>query len=288
MRALLRLKTLAGVAIAAMGLSAHAAPIGLANSNLGVFAFLQYNTYQNQTFFNGYVAFPDLVSEPNGQTNQTTLESPGFVSNGSGFHSTLNPGETFAGGGSLIYSSFAEYKSELNTNGWRLTTNSDTISPTQYTLNVNASAVNDFATRPAVISAGINGATYQNGATPTFTWTGPTSGFTTLDVSLTDLDDSNQNQHVSLDPAATSYSFPNPLTNGTYQLQVSYGTDGTGKVTASTPVDGMSNPLSNWDGVTGVNIQLNDTVQFAVPEPTTGLLTAVAGTLLLRRRRAGK
>lgn len=233
---------------------------------------LQFNTYQDDPIFNGYVAFPDLSSQSDPQPNRTDVASPTFAMNGNGFHSELPGGQNFTGGGSLIYSSFSAYAAELNSSGWKLTTDADTGSANTYTFDVNAAAITAFGAVPALIDPGFQGFSFAEGSSPTFTWTGPT-GFDSLDVNLYNLSDPNANQGMSLSANALSYSPAVPLSAGDYQFYVTYTKDVSGAITATTPVDQNSNQLSNWAGILSTSEKVSDRVTFTVvPEPGSALL----------------
>ena len=266
---------------------APAAPAPPVNS-LGLYFDLTFITFEYSLGSTGYRATPTLRSFPNGQPTATTVASPSFGSPGTGFQSELPAGQTFSTSGSSIYPAFNPYKAELNSSGWTLTTGTDTATPTLYTFDVNASALGEFGAIPARIGAGFQGATFMNGASPNFTFTGPAS-FDSVVLNLFNFTESGQDQDSGfLSAGITSHTFGNPLGNGDYFLVISYFKDFSGSVTTTTPTGAGNNLLPNWGGVVGARTVVQDYVTFnVVPEPSVSLLLAGALGMFASKRRGG-
>lgn len=128
--------------LSVVGVSAALAFVAIVPSTapaamVGPSMFLDYNTYQNEPIFNGYVLFSNLVATAPRAT-LTRLSSPG-----GDFSSALNPGETFAGASSGVTPDFATYKTLVNSTAWTLKVDADTATPTTYLFDVLASALAD-------------------------------------------------------------------------------------------------------------------------------------------------
>lgn len=248
-------------------------------ATVGLNLFLKYNTYQDQPGFDGYVLFPNLHAEPSRAT-LTSLSSPTGT-----FLTNLNPGETFSGASSGVIADFADYKALVDTTGWTFTIDADTATPTTYLFDVLASGLTDWATVHAVLAAGLQGATYLPGSSPTFTWTGP-SGFDHVTVGLSGM---NFGEYMDLAPGATSYTTMASLAPGDYTFNVNYVMDlfDNPPLTVTTPMDGAV-PFADWNGLEGLQVSVFDQVTFTVvPEPGSAALMALAagGLFAFRRRR---
>ena len=249
--------------------SASATPV----SSLGVNFDLHFSTDQSSVDAD-YAAFVTPTSSPGNQPTDTSDSSGSFD-----FFGTLfSAGNSSAN--SSNFSNFTAYKAELNS-AWTYQINSNT-SPTNFTMNVDASALGAFGSTPAHITNGIQGATFSS-SQPTITWTGP-AGFNSILVIIHNLTDFSQDQQ-SLAATATSFTPSTPLGNGNYVFTLEYFKNITGTIIASDPTNGP-NSLSNWTGATAAET-LSDTVTFtiAVPEPTSTALLAIGGLIALRRKR---
>ena len=227
----------------------------------------------------GYIALPELESLPDPQLTATEVYSP---MPGQYFYGRLDAGETvnFSAQSSLI-SSFSDYKDALNSTGWTLRTNADSSNPGNYSFNVNASSLTNFAATPAMFAAGTQGASLPANSQPTFHWTGPT-GFDSVSFQLYVADGGPTVETTTLDGTATSHTLQNPLAPGTYQLALSYLKDvsSNSPMSVSTPTHGTTS-FANWGGTTYVHEEVDDVATFTVvPEPANWLLLAT-GVILL-------
>ena len=265
--------------VCAVAAAVFESPSTQAANNIGVFFDLRFLKDQASPGANPYVAFPDLNSAPGGQTNATHISSP----NGK-FTGTLNPGNSgSSSASSFSISDFTTYMTELNSSGWTLTLDSNTPTPTPYTFSVDASAITDFGIPPAHISSGLQGATLPSGST-NFSWSGP-SDFDDIQLVVDNLTTASEHSYVRPE-TDTSFTPPDPLTAGNYDVTLLYIKNISDKITTTTPMNAQNQLLTNWDGVTGAQEIVSDNVTFTVtPEPTSSAMLAIGGLIALRRRR---
>ena len=243
-----------------------------ATSTLSLDFVLEYQSDQDAGF-NSYFAFPELQSLPDPRSTATEVESPGFY-----YYSELEPGETHDASQSTNFSQFDDLKYTLNQPGWTLRIDAFTANPTEYSFDVDANALQDFAATPTRIAAGTEGASYASNSQPTFKWSGP-AGFDAITFSLVRAADFSTVERVQLGPTTTSHMVAMPLAPGSYDLEIDYfkNLSSSPPLSTTTPTDSNGQAFTDWAGVTGFEEFVGDSVSFmVVPEPSSLQLFALA------------
>lgn len=252
-----------------------------ATSTLSLDFVLEHQSDQD-TGFNSYFGFPELQILPDPRSTATEVESPGFV-----YYSEVDAGDNYGSTQSSNFNDFDSLKYTLNQPGWTLRIDAFTSNPTEYSFDVDASALQDFATTPAIIAAGTQGASFAANSQPTFKWSGPTS-FDSVTFSLVRTDDFSTVEKVHLGSGTTSHMVGMPLAPGSYQLDIDYfkNLSASPPISVTTPTDSNGEPFADWGGVAGLEEFVGDSVSFTVvPEPSTIALLVTALVIAVVARR---
>lgn len=259
-RNLLRLKCFAAFAAAA-GILAGSLAFG------GVTFELRSYRYDE----NGYVFYSPLVTNATGPAptqGYYLITSPKQPTSGSWRLLRLNGGDfETIDGAEFGSSSFANLMDEITNGFWKLSiTNSTSTNVYQFRVGVGTILSNSM---PLVqITFPQNNANFLTNQ-PVFTWTGPASWASTIDVF--DLWRANENANwdyvtgSTLPGTQTSWPSPIQLPNGQNYFNVTYRTNSTTFFTTSVPTNNASQSLSGW-AINSFTESFKDTY-FSVGQP---------------------
>ncbi|MDW8310338.1 MAG: LamG domain-containing protein, partial [Verrucomicrobiales bacterium] len=222
------------------------------------------HTYRGQWGFVTYGWLSTNALSPAPAFGHYLIRSPHYPTNGSVLQYEMGAaGLTFLWGSGAGVSTFNEFMVGLTNGPWTIQFTNNTTTNV-YTFTVTATGLSSNLLRPPII-------TYpQDGdpdvpSNPTFTWTeGPIGWHGTLEVELYG-SQFNFNQFDSLSPTQTNWTSPVPLPPENYNFHVTYRSNATPTIVASTPLDGAMNPLGGW--VSTANIEVSDSTYFTVAPP---------------------
>lgn len=274
-------RVLAGIAVALFLLGLGQDSVS-ASSTVSIDFEVEYQSDQSSPDATGYSAFLLLQALPDPRPTATELQDPSGY-----YYSRLEAGDNYGFAQSTLFRGFDDLKYTLSQPGWTLRTDASTSSPTDYSFDVDASALQDFAATPTMIAPGTQGASFAANSQPTFKWSGP-AGFDSITFSLYDSQFMTVEQ-VQVGPNTTSHMVGMPLAPGSYELQVEYFKDlkSSPPVTVSTPTNNDNGQaFADWGGVVNFEEYVGDFVSFSVvPEPTPVALLAVALVLAVVLRK---
>lgn len=220
------------------------------------------HTYRYPNYYITYGWLSANGTAPAAALGDYLIRSPHYPTNGSFLRYHYDGANfNYLDGGGYASSDFPAYMDALTNGQWSIqVTNATTTNI--YFFTVTASGLTSELFDTPTITFPLDGA--QNVSdNPTFTWTGGPSGWQgSVDVSVHD-DNYDYNTGASLPAGTTSWSVYNPpLPMGLLQFDLTYRSNVTASVVASTPLDGGT-PIAGW--VSTANLDVNASgVEFSV------------------------
>jgi hypothetical protein len=232
----------------------------------------------------GYYFYPWLsanTNTPNFPNGYYEIASPQIPTGGSQLqYQATNNTLSYATGGGNYYGDFNSFLYGITNGQWSIfVTNSASTNQYKFTVTVTGVTSNGYGA-PVMAVFPTNGAVNITNQ-PLFSWTGPSNWMGSLSVQdfYTDTN-GNNNFETSANLPANQTTWPCPivLPNGTNALGVSYSSNVTALVVASTPTNKTAQPISSWTSTATMDTEFPNNPQFTVGSPILG--TNAAHTLV--------
>jgi hypothetical protein len=217
---------------------------------------------------NGYLSYPWLstnTTPPNNPLGEYFIVSPQPNGWSMQYQATSNS-FSFVGGGGWYYPAFDSFIQAVTNGPWSIwVTNSTSTNQYQFTVSVSGVTSNVFGA-PAAPGFPTDGAQYVTNQ-PLFAWTGPANWAGTLYVDDVYIDNNgnwNGEAGAYLPASQTTWACPVVLPDGTNQFSVSYLSNVTASIVASTPRNGAAQPISGWVSTATLESDFASSPQFIV------------------------
>jgi len=243
---------------------------GLPAARAGVTVDLHLYNNNNFYFVFAYLSANNATPPGGLPVGTYTISTPQSAAAGSApqYHSD-GTNVTYITGGGNSTSDFATLMQSITNGNWTLVV-TNAASTNTYTFTVSAPVLPAGLLPETVITFPPPGSSNVANQ-PNFTWQGPSAWTGALTVSDFTNDASGTGYYVvtaALPPAQTFWVPPIALPNGTNTFGVSYTSNATALVVASTPVDGSSQPIPGW--VSTATLETYNGSQFSIGGGSSG------------------